>query len=138
MKPFALKYVMNNMISPYDLTYLEDAFQGNRRLVNGIIKLFLKQNPNYCAILENRVKSGDYAYLHTVAHTLKSSVQMLGLRDTEKLLSGIEHRSKFNVDTSELPGMVYELVYELKRAQSALSVYISNTENDGDFLSAVA
>ena len=84
------------------------------------------------------MKSGDYAYLHTVAHTLKSSVQMLGLRDTENLLSGIEYRSKFNVDTSELPGMVFELVYELKRAQSALSVYISNTENDGNFLAAVA
>jgi HPt (histidine-containing phosphotransfer) domain-containing protein len=138
MKPFVLKCVRNYMITPFDLTYLEDAFQGNRRLVNGIIELFLKQSPDYCAILESRVKSGDLEYLHTVAHTLKSSVQMLGLRDTESLVVGIEHRSKFGVDTSELPGMVYELVYELKRAQTALSIYISKTDNESSFLSNVA
>jgi HPt (histidine-containing phosphotransfer) domain-containing protein len=138
MKPFALKCVWNYMLVPFDLTYLEDAFQGNRRLVNGIIELFLKQSPDYCDMLENRVKSGNLECLHTVAHTLKSSVQMLGLKDTESLVLGIEKRSKFGVDTSELPGMVFELVYELKRAQTALSLYMSNTDDVSAFSSNVA
>jgi hypothetical protein len=89
-------------------------------------------------MLENRVKSGNLECLHTVAHTLKSSVQMLGLKDTESLVLGIEKRSKFGVDTSELPGMVFELVYELKRAQTALSLYMSNTDDVSAFSSNVA
>ena len=69
MKPFALKYVMSNMISPFDLTYLEDAFQGNRRLVNGIIELFLKDIKDFLreeiALIEKEfraaVKETDWA-----------------------------------------------------------------------------
>ena len=126
------------MLTPFDLTYLEDAFQGNRRLVNGIIELFLKQSPDYCAILESRVDAGELDCLHAVAHTLKSSVKMLGLKDTEYLVLGIETRSKFSENTSELPGMVYELVYELKRAHTALSLYLSSTNEAGEFNSEVA
>jgi hypothetical protein len=63
---------------------------------------------------------------------------MLGLKDTESLVLGIEKRSKFGVDTSELPGMVFELVYELKRAQTALSLYMSNTDDVSAFSSNVA
>jgi hypothetical protein len=63
---------------------------------------------------------------------------MLGLKDTEYLVLGIETRSKFSENTSELPGMVYELVYELKRAHTALSLYLSSTNEAGEFNSEVA
>ncbi|PCJ80648.1 MAG: hypothetical protein COA49_07385 [Bacteroidetes bacterium] len=126
------------MLAPFDLTYLEDAFQGNQRLVNGIIELFLKQSPGYCEMLENKVNSDELDSLHIVAHTLKSSVQMLGLKDTEELVLGIESRSKFSENTSELPGMVFELIYELKRAHTALNLYLSSSNEGGAFNSEVA
>lgn len=99
---------LNN--SYFDLSYLNQVFQGNRDLINQIISLFLDQVPGYIREMEMKVSEGKPGELHPLAHKAKSSIAMLGMKSMEQLVLVIEFNSKNQRDMEKLPAMVKELV----------------------------
>ncbi len=90
----------------YDLSYLNQVFQGNNEMVNNIISLFLQQVPMYVKEMEECVQKNDLISLHPLAHKAKSSVSMLGIRDMETDILQIEHDSKHLRNLDRLPTLV--------------------------------
>jgi HPt (histidine-containing phosphotransfer) domain-containing protein len=105
----------------FDLSYLNQVFQGNKELVDNIINLFLQQVPEYISEMVSCVERNDLLSLHPLAHKAKSSISMLGLKNMEKNVVRIEQDSKHNRNIEELPKIVYSvqdecvLVYEQLR-----------------------
>ncbi|MCH2198431.1 MAG: Hpt domain-containing protein [Flavobacteriales bacterium] len=90
----------------FDLSYLNQVFQGNKEMINNIIKLFLEQVPEYIKEMEDCVDRNDLLGLHPLAHKAKSSVSMLGLKSMEKNILDIEQFSKEHRNLEGLPDLV--------------------------------
>lgn len=90
----------------YDLSYLNQVFQGNREMINNIINLFLQQVPEYIREMEECVRKNEPLSLHPLAHKAKSSVSMLGIKDMENDILQIEQDSKHLRNLEGLPLLV--------------------------------
>ena len=99
---------MNSDFTPqrFDLSYLNQVFQGNREMINNIINLFLQQVPVYIREMEECVRKNEPLSLHPLAHKAKSSVSMLGIKDMESDILKIENDSKHLRNLDELPTLV--------------------------------
>lgn len=99
---------MNPEITPqrFDLSYLNQVFQGNREMINNIITLFLQQVPVYIKEMEECVRKNEPLSLHPLAHKAKSSISMLGIKDMESDILRIENDSKHLRNLDELPQLV--------------------------------
>ncbi len=111
----------------FDLSYLNQVFQGNQEMVNNIIKLFLEQVPEYVGEMEDCIKRNDLLALHPLAHKAKSSISMLGLTSMERNILDIEKRSKEHIELESLPALVgavrkeCDVVFDQLSAQLASS-----------------
>lgn len=105
----------------FDLSYLNQIFQGNQEMINNIIQLFLEQVPQYIEEMVECVNQNDLISLHPLAHKAKSSIAMLGLKSIEQQVFQIEQDSKQHQNFEQLPNLVLDvksecdLVYEQLR-----------------------
>jgi HPt (histidine-containing phosphotransfer) domain-containing protein len=93
----------------FDLSYLNQIFQGNTDMINNIIKLFLDQVPEYIGEMVDCVERNDLLSLHPLAHKAKSSIAMLGLKNMETKILQIEQDSKHNRNVDALPNLVNQV-----------------------------
>lgn len=93
----------------YDLSYLNQVFQGNKEMVNNIINLFLQQVPGYITEMEECVRKNEPMSLHPLAHKAKSSISMLGIKDMEGDILKIEQDSKNLRNLDGLPALVSQV-----------------------------
>ncbi len=114
----------------YDLSYLNQVFQGNREMINNIINLFIQQVPDYIQEMEECVRKNEPLSLHPLAHKAKSSVSMLGIKDMETDILQIEQDSKHLRNLDRLPQLVanvkrnyQEVFIQLKEALERPSVH---------------
>lgn len=104
----------------FDLSYLNQVFQGNKQMINNIITMFIKQVPEYIHEMEECVVRADLEALHPLAHKAKSSIAMLGLKNMEQIILEIEHNSRNNMNSDELPNLVKKASAEVKGVTSRL------------------
>ncbi|MFK7756387.1 MAG: Hpt domain-containing protein [Flavobacteriales bacterium] len=104
----------------FDLSYLNQVFQGNKQMINNIISMFIKQVPEYIHEMEECVVRAELEALHPLAHKAKSSVAMLGLKNMEQIILEIEHKSRTSEDLEALPSLVRKASVEVKGIASKL------------------
>ncbi len=90
----------------FDLSYLNQVFQGNKQMINQIISMFIRQVPEYIEEMKECVVRCDFDALHSLAHKAKSSIAMLGLKNIEETVLEIESLSRNRVHQERLPGLV--------------------------------
>ncbi len=108
----------------FDLSYLNQVFQGNQEMINNIIQLFLQQVPQYISDMERCVEGDDLIGLHPLAHKAKSSITMLGLRSMESNIIEIERRSREHRELETLPNLVVEVRSECEMVMTQLQSLI--------------
>lgn len=111
----------------FDLSYLNQIFQGNQEMIRNIIGLFLQQVPRYIQEMEDCVQRNDLAGLHPLAHKAKSSISMLGLRTMEDMVLRIERSSKEHRNMEQLPELVVQVRNECELANLQLSALLQNS-----------
>lgn len=62
-----------------DLRYLTEMMGHKKHLIKGVIDTFLKQIQEELDTLDNAIKSTDYPTIKSYAHTMKSSVSIMGI-----------------------------------------------------------
>ena len=77
-----------------DLGYLSETMGGNKKLINEIIDVFLKQAPEELSALNNAVEKTDYATIKNISHTMKSSVSIMGISSVASVLKELEELAK--------------------------------------------
>jgi len=111
---------MENSEYSFDLSYLNQVFQGNQVMIKQIISMFVQQVPNYINEMEDCVAKMELNNLHSLAHKAKSSISMLGLKDMEELVLSIEYKSKNNQELNELPDLVKRISKECNEIKTQL------------------
>lgn len=110
----------------YDLSYLNQVFQGNQQMIDQIISLFIQQVPNFVHEMTIAVRENRLGDLHPLAHKAKSSVAMLGMKEVEYLFLQVEFCSKNNKTPERLGGMVQQLSELIEHAGESLKIELSS------------
>jgi len=79
-----------NIENVCNLRYLTDAMGGKKHLIKEIIDVFLKQVPEELQYVHNAIIKIDYATIKNYAHTMKSSVSIMGIAMLSPVLQEME------------------------------------------------
>lgn len=74
-----------------DLKYLTEMMGNKNHLIVGIMDAFLKQIPEELHTINIAVEKTDYPGIKSIAHTMKSSVSIMGISTLAPLLQEIEN-----------------------------------------------
>jgi HPt (histidine-containing phosphotransfer) domain-containing protein len=77
-----------------NLQYLIDMMGNKKPLINGIMNSFLEQIPEELKSIEDAIEKTDYAIIKSFAHTMKSSVSIMGISILTPILQEMENLSK--------------------------------------------
>jgi HPt (histidine-containing phosphotransfer) domain-containing protein len=73
-----------------DLNYLSEMLGARKPLIKGIMDTFLEQIPVELSSMDEAVAIGDYQSVKRYAHSMKSSVSILGITILSPVLSEME------------------------------------------------
>src|ERR1051325_1150988 len=83
--------VENKIGSVCNFQYLTETMGGKKHLIKGIMDVFLKQVPEELQHMNDAVNKSDYVMVKSIAHTIKSSVSIMGISVLTPLLQEIEN-----------------------------------------------
>ena len=105
-----------------DLSYLTEMMGGKRHLVRGIMDLFLTQVPEELQTINDAITKTDYVIIKSFAHTMKSSVSMLGISILAPILQEMENLGTKAVDIEKIKVLNLELNLICKRAFEEIEI----------------
>lgn len=69
---------------------LLEQVDGDRELLSELVEVFLSDYPNYLSEMDTAITKGDFAHLAREAHSLKSAVGTMGLKQAQQLCQTLE------------------------------------------------
>lgn len=79
-----------SMTNACDFSYLSEMMGGKKNLMIGIMDAFLEQIPEELGSINEAVMNTNYPRIKDVAHTMKSTVSIMGIYSLEPILKEIE------------------------------------------------
>jgi HPt (histidine-containing phosphotransfer) domain-containing protein len=80
----------NKIENVCDLMYLDKMMGGKKNLIKGIIDAFLKQVPEELQSINDAIEKTDYKIIKNVAHTMRSTVSIMGISILTPVLKEME------------------------------------------------
>jgi HPt (histidine-containing phosphotransfer) domain-containing protein len=99
-----------------NLTYLNEMMGGKNHLITGIIDAFLIQIPEELQAIKEAIEKGNYATIKSFAHTMKSSVSIMGITILTPILQEMEDLSAKVIDIEKIRVLNDELIIICKKA----------------------
>ena len=93
---------------------------GDSDFVKRMVQLFLDTMPEALTEMEATTKDERWDVLSKQAHKLKSTIDSMGITSLKQLVRNIESNGKTNTNTSEIPGMVRELVLTMRACMAEI------------------
>ncbi len=93
-----------------DLSYLEQVCSGNKAMVTKMIDLFVQQTPLQMEQLRKLSAAGDWHEFFNVAHKMKSSLSMMGVKSLESTMVNLEDYSKNRIKLDVIPGLITHVI----------------------------
>lgn len=84
-----------------NLTYLSEMTGGKKQLITEIMDVFLQQVPNELKSINDAILAADFITIKNFAHTMKSSVSIMGISSLSPILIEMEDLSKNAIDGSK-------------------------------------
>lgn len=88
------------IINRCNLTYLSEMTGGKKQLIKEIIDAFLQQVPNELKSINDAILKNDFITIKNFAHTMKSSVSIMGISSLNPILNEMEDLSKNSIGGS--------------------------------------
>lgn len=85
-----------------DLTSLEKTMRGNKKVILETLEIFLEHLPENLEGISEGVKEKNFALIRRNAHTLKSSVSILGINKIQSLLEEMERLAASESDMERI------------------------------------
>ncbi|MFC6999305.1 hybrid sensor histidine kinase/response regulator [Rufibacter roseus] len=112
-----------------DLSYLELFANGNIEFMLDILQMFIDQTPGQVQELTRAVSFSNWAETRTIAHKIKPSLALVGIREIEELNSEIEQSALHRSNTEQIPSLVQKMVVFVDRAVKVLEQEINLLKN---------
>ena len=101
------KPVANNKL--YNLDYLSQFSHGNPEFIGDMISLFVEQTPPSVEQIREAWLAGDIDTVKSVAHRIKSNIDMFGIEELREDIRTIESSTLENLDTPEYGQLINKL-----------------------------
>lgn len=98
------------------LNYLTEMMGGKKHLIKGIIDAFLKQVPEELQSINEAIVKLDYATIKNFAHTMKSSVSIMGISVLTPVLQEMEDLGGMAADIAKIKQLNQNLNLICKQA----------------------
>src|ERR1035437_9402442 len=85
-----------------NLGYLYETMGGNKKLIQEIMDVFLKQAPEELSALNKAVEKKDYTTIKNFSHTMKSSVSIMGITALADILKEMEELAKNSTNIEKI------------------------------------
>ncbi|WP_156180417.1 response regulator [Rufibacter radiotolerans] len=92
-----------------DLSYLQDFANGNRDFMMDILTLFMNQTPGLIQELARAIGLSNWAETRTIAHKIKPSLSLVGIKQLEELNATIEQSALNQTNLEQLPALVQKM-----------------------------
>ncbi len=92
----------NRNLNVCDLKYLNDLMGGKKHLVKGVLDVFLIQIPEELQCINEAVTKINYAVIKGYAHTMKSTVSIMGISCLTDILQEMEDLSASSTDIENI------------------------------------
>ncbi len=92
-----------------NLQYLIDMMGNKKPLINGIMNSFLEQIPEELKSIEDAIAKIDYPIIKSFAHTMKSSVSIMGISILTPILQEMEALGKEAIDIRKIKELNLQL-----------------------------
>ncbi len=103
-----------------DLNYLKTMSDGDSAFINEMISLFKEQVEEYSALMPTLLDEEKWLDLSKLAHKAKSSVAVMGMKDTANLLKNLEILAREAKNVERYPDMVALFLANCSQAVSEL------------------
>ncbi|WP_210490477.1 hybrid sensor histidine kinase/response regulator [Rufibacter aurantiacus] len=103
-----------------DLSYLENFANGNVEFMRDILRLFIEQTPKLVQELTRAVSLSNWNETRTLAHKIKPSIALVGIRELEDLNNTIEQFALNRTNTEQIPALVQQMVLLVNRSVQQL------------------
>ena len=115
----------DSIVEPIDLSYLKELCENNHEFEKEMIELFLQQVPSDIDLLNKAIDSIHFENIGSLAHKLKSSVIIIGLKSTSEALSSIESGANDNKDISQIRIYFEKVSKRLESSYKELNLILS-------------
>jgi HPt (histidine-containing phosphotransfer) domain-containing protein len=92
-----------------DFKYLSEIMGGKKSLINEIMEVFLKQVPEELKAINEAILGEDYGTIKKVAHTMRSSVSIMGISVLTPVLQEMENLGAGGTDIKRITKLAQEL-----------------------------
>ncbi|MES2397438.1 MAG: Hpt domain-containing protein [Bacteroidota bacterium] len=99
-----------------DFSYLSEMMGGKKNLILGIMDAFLDQIPEELISINEAVTKANHAIIKSVAHTMKSTVSIMGIYSLEPILKEMEDLGSITGDIEKIRALNLELNSICKKA----------------------
>lgn len=101
------KVIVKNICN---LTYLSELMGGKKHLIEEIMDVFLKQVPEELQSINDAIEKINYAAIMGVAHTMKSSVSVMGISVLIPILQEMEDLGTKMTSIETIKGLNKKLI----------------------------
>ncbi len=102
------------------LSYLSEIMGGKKNLIKEIMDVFLKQIPEELQCINDSVAKADYPIVKSLAHTMKSSVSIMGISILGPILQEMVDLAKEAENIEKIKGLNLKLNQICMRAISEI------------------
>ncbi|HXB40749.1 MAG TPA: Hpt domain-containing protein [Bacteroidia bacterium] len=103
-----------------DLKYLNDMMGGKNHLIKGIIDAFLTQVPEELQAIDNAITKTNFVGIKSFAHTMKSSVSIMGITILAPILQEMENLAAKAIDMEKIKVLYSQLLIICKKAMAEI------------------
>ena len=107
------KVILKNVC---DLSYLTETMSGKKHLIKEVIDTFLKQVTEELDHINDAVAKADHLAIKNLAHTMKSSVSIMGISSLTPVLKKLENLGAASGDIKKITQLNLELNSNYRQA----------------------
>ena len=111
-----------------DLSYLKKIARGNQEFTLKVINTYIAQTKSDINKIEQYLSVKNWDSIYFIAHKMKPSFQLLGIKALQEIILNIETFAKEKINLERLPSLITQLVliYEASKNELKEEIQIFN------------
>jgi len=118
----------NHDLKLTNLNYIKSAAGNDNDLINEFVTIFINQVPDFIESFNNALNNSDFDKIAKIAHTAKSSVAMMGMKQLANDTKRIEEIARNDKNNSTIEKLIRKFENQITQAKIELENFLKNAQ----------
>ena len=110
----------------FDLRIISQAVGGDSESIKDMIRILLSTLPPYLKNIKKNIENENWEEVAKIAHTVKSNINMIGVKSSFYKIKEIEHLAKERKDAGKMASLFKEMENEMDKVFNELKIELDN------------